>query len=495
MTALKFNLNLPILCFLFLIANFPCDAVSKNVRLEVLAQLSIDTTAIQPSTGDLTLGRLNNMPSDDGRTSLDILKGVGEREIENVLEPLNRQVAIQKITFMGLDTTTKQESVGLSIGYVSKNPSLIYNDKISVRPGNLVNLVGDVGEAVSSEDLLVSESRTVLTSMSLDTTKDSKIEGFSKGFVHSKPSLHPENLQSVDEENQLINFLGNLPYTNNKVVNQSGIFELITSFALDSTNDQDQDGISSGFELNTIGLEFYRLENDGKDVDDYLGLISGYFKPQIITLEINRGADIYSNFSLDTTDDANANELSNGFEKTKTFTSNQIDTSLNLNFEDTFLYLHQVQTIPSIIKQLDRSVVALNQFQLDTTNDTDGDGLSDGFEARFASLDYNIFDSNGDGMADKIDLIGQLVSPPSHKQDRTVSLEIISSAKDHLTLSIRGEFLMNDTIEVLQTSDFLKWESVFSATTTTTAADGTDEYLFAVPTTDAKGFFRIILSY
>lgn len=422
---LKINLNLPILCFLFLVANFACDALSKTVRLEVLTRLSIDTTAVQPSTDGLTVGRLNNMPSDDGMTSLDILMGIREREIGKVLEPLNRQVTLQKLTSMGLDTTTKQESVGLSNGYVSKHPSLIYSDEINVRPDNLVNLIGYVGEVVSSEDLLVSESRTILTSLALDTTQKSEIDGFSEGFVHSKPSLNTESLQSAEKSNQFINFLWNLPNTNNKVVNQSGIFELITSFVLDSTNDQDKDKLSEGFELNTIGLEFYRLENDGNDVDDYLGLISGYSKPQILTLESNRVADIYANFLLD------------------------------------------------------------------TTNDTDGDGLSDGFEARFASLDYNILDSNGDGIADKIDLIGQLVSPPSHKQDRTAILEITSSAKDHLTLSIRGKFLMNDTIEVLQTSDFLKWETVFSATIT----DETDEYLFAVPTTDAKGFFRIILSY
>ncbi len=477
-----------IICLLF---NFSIDGGAKDVYIEVIGKLSIDTTDIEISASKLTSGQLNRVPNSDEFTLLDLLKG---HRAQNKVETPVAITEARTVEYYGvitLDTTSQLTDVQLSEGYASNNVELGYGSETDNRDSYLLNLVGFDGQLKRNQEYSISETKTVLTSLELDTTVDSHMRGLSDGFSQTQIRFSSQATISNNPANEYIQFLQNSPIERSEAITESVSYERITALTLDSTNDNNLNGVSDGFELTSLNLEYHKQIGGSHSVDDYLGILEIIPKGDHQVLKRTEVNDISFGFTLDTSNDANESGLSDGFENTKIFLSGLDHSFGDFLDEDFFLFLHSGATDSVILKQFEVNSHLFSEFTLDTTQDSDGDGITDGAEARFVALDFDLFDSDGDGLSDQLNLIGEFHKPLPPVTSAIESFKIDSLRPNAMILLINGQFSIGDTIHVLQTSDFLEWKTIFSATSTT---DGPVEYSFAVPLTDAQGFFRIVLA-
>ena len=486
----NFDTSFALALVIALLFSFPFNGAAKVILIEVVGELSIDTTELETFDSALTQGQLSSFPQSSGVTELDFLLGHHVSTTVETPKAKKMERTLEKLGLLELDTTPQQQSGKLSEGYAQKDVSLEHTSDLDDQDNYLTNLAGFGSQLQILTANVHSETKTVLTNFPLDTTNDLLGNGLSNGFSKTQLRFSSEVSNPSSSANDYVEFLLESPVERVKPINTLTSLEKIIKFPLDSTSDDDQNGLTDGLDLASINLQYHKHSGVSQHLDDYLVILDVFPHDNYQPFNTTQVNAIFSQLKLDTTKNSELSGLSEGFEKTRLVMSDFDHSIVKFADDDFFYLLHTVTTDPLVLKQLELSKLFVSQFTLDTTQDSDGDGLTDGFENRFVALDFSLIDSDGDGLSDHLNLIGELHTPVGKVSSSIETFKIDSISTNALILSVKGQFQTGDTVHVLQTSNFLEWRTVFSATST---ADGSAEYSFAVPTTDVQGFFRIVL--
>ncbi len=170
--------------------------------------------------------------------------------------------------------------------------------------------------------------RTLVAAIKLDTTGDTDEDGLSDGeesfrygtFVNRADS----DLDGISDFQELFDGLNAL----NIVPRVSKALQLVAGFTLDTTPDQDGDGLSDGRESESIGTRPLLRDSDFDGVGDFAELLDGRspLRSPVVIRTLDRTVQS-GGFLLDTTGDADQDGLSDGYERNVSMTNvNLFDT-------------------------------------------------------------------------------------------------------------------------------------------------------------------------
>ena len=233
-------------------------------------------------------------------------------------------------------------------------------------------------------------------------------------------------------------------------------------FLLDTTEDSDGDGLSDGAERNVHGTRFDRADTDGDGTDDGEEIARG--SDPLVSDGPNTNlvvVKVYSNgFLLDTTLDTDGDGLTDGAERIVYGTDpNNTDTDRDGKSDGAEIAAGADPLTSDLEPEVTVVSVSVYSggFLLDTTLDTDGDGLTDGEERFVHGTNPNNADSDDDGVDDGREIAqgsdpldGGLVDGPIG-----LAIEWIQGRPQ---LIVTAPLRM--TLELDRSFDFQRWETI-----------------------------------
>ncbi|MCD8535349.1 MAG: hypothetical protein LR011_11425 [Verrucomicrobia bacterium] len=236
--------------------------------------------------------------------------------------------------------------------------------------------------------------------------------------------------------------------------------ELFASVRLDTTSDLDKDGLSDGFEQYQTGTSISLLDSDGDGIDDFEEIFKGLNALNIVPV-LTRTLELIASLKIDTTPDQDQDLLSDGFE-TRIVGTHPLtpDTDFNgiSDFSDLLNGDNPFFESPKLVTTSRNAFAA--GFRLDTTDDSDQDGLSDGFENNVSITDFRLVDTDKDGASDGIEVFNN--TNPLDESNTGVPVRVQFGIRSidarFITLYLEGTGRVD--IILYSSSDLKKWSEL-----------------------------------
>ena len=403
-----------------------------------------------------------------------------------------KTIALELVYELPLDTTGDTDGDQLSDGIESS----LFGTRTDLVDSDHDGL-SDFDEVLRSGHPLSgttkSQSRVLklIASLNLDTTEDQDQDQLSDGF---EKQLLGSDSSNPDTDGDLLTDFQEVLYGSNLFrgtkAHTETTLELVVALLVDTTEDEDKDGLSSGFESVWFGLNPVLPDSDQDGLSDFeevLNRMNGLSDPAHFSSTTT--LDLFAAFTLDTTGDADGDSLTDGAESGLFFTSiTHADTDMDglVDFRELIL---QGNPFYDLQKLRQRTLELLANFRLDTTVDRDQDGLSDGVEMYITFTDIHLVDTDGDDVPDDIEVL--FGTNPYHHLEIPVSprpvIRVGSVIDRKLLLTV--EVASAKLIILEQTDQFDGWQVLQSVV----IDDGPQEPIsFLIPIDTGKSFFRIV---
>lgn len=266
--------------------------------------------------------------------------------------------------------------------------------------------------------------------------------------------------------------------------------ELIAAVRLDTTSDLDKDGLSDGFEQSRSGTSITLVDSDGDGVDDFEEIFKGLNPLNIIPV-ITRTLELIAGLKIDTTPDQDQDSLSDGFE-TRIVGTHPLapDTNFNgiLDFSELLNGGNPFFESPKLVTTSRNAFAA--GFLLDTTDDSDQDGLSDGFENNVSMTDFRLIDTDKDGESDGIEVFNNTNPLDQSNTGVPVRVQFGIRSIDSQFFTLYLEGTGHTEVIVYSSNDLKTWTEL-----TKFEFNQGDSFIqdFKVPTEFLFEFFRVVV--
>ncbi len=237
---------------------------------------------------------------------------------------------------------------------------------------------------------------------------------------------------------------------------------LVQAVRLDTTADDDGDGLSTGFEIRRSGTEPSLADSDFDGRSDRAELLTRS-DPLLAPLQAPTEIPLalINPFVLDTTDDEDGDHLSSGFEIRRSGTEPSLaDSDFDGRSDRAELLARSDPLLPPLQAPTEVVVMVDNRLILDTSGDQDRDGLTDGFERWVSMTSANHFDTDGDGVGDGVEVRSGMdpLSLPKPVDSQDVELQIRMDGVDSILITIMGSG--QPTLTIHESSDLESWSVV-----------------------------------
>lgn len=270
---------------------------------------------------------------------------------------------------------------------------------------------------------------------------------------------------------------------------------LITSVQLDTTIDTDRDGLSDGEESFHYGTSILLADTDQDGESDLAEILKGGNPLSLLIPTVNRVLHLVAALKVDTTLDSDRDGLTDGVESEVTGTHALIpDTDFDGVYDlDEFLGLGDGNPYRFPVRLVTaQRVVQAGGFLLDTTPDTDQDGLSDGYEQNVSMTDFRLKDTDKDNIDDGLEVIMGtnpldiiIIDPPS-----SLVFGIQEVSDDAIILFFTGTG--NPVIQLYGSRDLKTWDLI-----DTLIVEGDDSFYsnqISIPLNSDAEFFRAVIA-
>ena len=270
---------------------------------------------------------------------------------------------------------------------------------------------------------------------------------------------------------------------------------LITSVQLDTTIDTDKDGLSDGEESFHFGTSILLADSDQDGESDLTEILKGGNPLDLLIPTVNRALHLVAALKVDTTPDFDKDGLSDGVESELTGTHALIpDTDFDGVYDlDEFLGLGNGNPYRFPVRMVTaQRVVQSGGFLLDTTPDTDEDGLSDGYEQNVSMTDFRLKDTDKDNIDDGLEVIMGtnpldiiIIDPPS-----SLVFGIQEVSDEAIILFFTGSG--NPVIQLYGSKDLKTWDLI-----DTLIVEGDDSFYsdqIRIPLNSDAEFFRAVIA-
>lgn len=271
---------------------------------------------------------------------------------------------------------------------------------------------------------------------------------------------------------------------------------LIASIQLDTTIDTDKDGLSDGEESFLFGTSILLADTDKDGESDLVEILKGGNPLDlVIPPPVSRVLNLVASLKVDTTPDVDKDGLTDGEESEFTGTHPLIpDTDFDGVYDlDEFLGQGDGNPFRFPVRQVTaQRVVQVGGFLLDTTPDTDRDGLTDGYEMNVSMTDFRLRDTDKDNIDDGLEvLLGTnplgiiIIDPPS-----SLVFGIQEVSDDSITLFFTGTG--NPVIQLYGSPDLVTWDLIDTVT-----VEGNDSFYstqIKIPLELDAEFFRAVIA-
>ena len=181
---------------------------------------------------------------------------------------------------------------------------------------------------------------------------------------------------------------------------------LIASFQFDTTPDTDRDGLSDGKESFQYGTSAILADSDRDGESDLSEILRGDNPLDLFTPTVNRVLHLVASLKFDTTPDTDMDGLSDGDESFQYGTSATLADSDQDGESDLSEILKGGNPLDIFIPTVNRVLHLVASLKVDTTSDYDKDGLTDGVESEVTGTEFQIPDTDFDGVSDLDELLG-----------------------------------------------------------------------------------------
>ena len=244
----------------------------------------------------------------------------------------------------------------------------------------------------------------LISGLSLDTTGDSDGDQLSDGIERTLLGTLPDLLDTDgDGESDFQETLISSNPLSEIIRPPSDIksLELVAEFHFDTTEDGDEDGLSDGFERVVFGLNPSLADTDGDLVTDFLETLreTNPFRGPASSATI--ALELITEFQLDTTGDTDQDRISNGLERALLGLDPLLADSDGDGESDFAEILRGLNSLsPQNATPITTTLELLAALTLDTTQDRDEDGLTDGIESNLIFTSATLADTDLDGVSD-----------------------------------------------------------------------------------------------
>jgi len=224
--------------------------------------------------------------------------------------------------------------------------------------------------------------------------------------------------------------------------------ELISQISLDTTGDTDGDRLSDGLERIVFGLNPELADSDGDDLSDFFELLRQTNPLQHAAPDTTATLELIASLQLDTTEDSDDDRLSNGLERVVLGLDPLLADSDGDGESDFAEILRGLNALsPETAAPIVKTLELLASLSLDTTDDSDGDGLTDGAESNRWFTSVNLADSDLDGVLDFREIL--LQENPFHRARELVArtLELMAQLQLDTTVD-RDQDGLSDGVEM-----------------------------------------------
>jgi hypothetical protein len=270
---------------------------------------------------------------------------------------------------------------------------------------------------------------------------------------------------------------------------------LIASVQLDTTIDTDKDGLTDGEESFRFGTSILLADTDQDGESDFAEILKGDNPLSLLIPTVNRVLHLVAALKVDTTPDFDKDGLSDGVESELTGTHPLIpDTDFDGVYDlDEILGQGNGNPFRFPVRLVTaQRVVQAGGFLLDTTPDTDQDGLTDGYEQNVSMTDFRLKDTDMDNIDDGLEVIMGtnpldiiIIDPPS-----SLVFGIQEVSDDAIILYFTGTG--NPVIQLYGSKDLKTWDLI-----DTLVVEGDDSFYsnqISIPLNSDAEFFRAVIA-
>jgi hypothetical protein len=473
-------------CMIHLVGNAGIIELNSNLVFDTTRDTSLQRVTEGFVRTELQHIVLDSMPV--GHLSLEwfgYLDGRG-LPLTPTIDEESKKRNLELVTGTLLDTTIDTDLDQISDGFEGNvsltNPEI--SDSITDGINDMLSYL--VGETNKKEGEKIKGRFTeVIAKWNLDTSGDDDQDKLTNSFETEIFASNPDRKDTNGDGNSdFLEYLLQITFeifVEEKINNS---IDILASFQMDTTLDSDNDGLSDGYETNNTSTSITQSMTYDLDLDDfYLHILGAKLLTSDTKTEI---LELLTGTILDTTEDLDSDRLSAGFE---TYIAGTEDTGIDSDsngISDFYQFLFQNYRnfnegqITSIFEVIYATLI-------DTTNDLDKDGLSDGFEKESKIHNFELADTNGDGQSDTFNLLaGPYLIGNENDIDPGMKLGVFHVSDSALTVTIHGKFQKGDSIKVLSSNDLITWSLNFELIISDPESD---IYEFFIPITQVNEFF------